>query len=246
MAIQTAETMKTQLHFARRLVQSLEVGDQEAANRLVERLIAEHESALFNEVGRLTRELHEALRRVPNDARLSSLADHEIPDAMERLGYVVAKTEAAAHRTIEAVEQLLPIAADVGAAAEDLAAQTARRRRGTLDVTEEAALDARIDAFLDSLRERATRLKSGLGEVLLAQDFQDLTGQVIRRIMTLVQEVEDNLVGVIRRAGGGEDDAGSRGPGANAATGPAATRQACGQAVKGQDDVDAILSSLGF
>jgi chemotaxis protein CheZ len=110
-------------------------------------------------------------------------------------------------------------------------------------------LSSRIAAFLDSASSNANVLRGNLNEVMMAQDFQDLTGQIIERVITLVDEMEGSLVDLIRISGQNlrepvekkkEDvlkGAGPVVPGVD---------DAAENVVSGQDEVDDLLSSLGF
>lgn len=237
-----------QLERARELVTLMESGDEEGAGRLIEEMGRMHESLLFQELGKLTRDLHEALNSFRLDSRLSELTHQDIPDAKERLNYVVAMTDQAAHRTLNAVEAALPVSEALANRARILGADWARFRQREMTVDEFRSVSQALADFLQDTERDAETLRSQLSEVLMAQDFQDLTGQVIRRVMTLVQDLEDNLVGLVRISGkrlstpeGKDRDAGVQ------PTGPAVKGTSDhGDVVKSQDDVDDLLSSLGF
>jgi chemotaxis protein CheZ len=90
-------------------------------------------------------------------------------------------------------------------------------------------------------------IKSGLNEVLMAQDFQDLTGQIIHRVIDLVEDVENNLVGLIKVAGQKVDAPTFNEPIVDVTpTGPSVPGLDNDGRVSGQDEVDDLLSSLGF
>ncbi len=238
---------------ARQLVVELEAGNSDQASFLLDELARRRDSGLFQELGKLTRELHDALNGFQLDSKISTLAEHEIPDAKERLNYVITMTEQAAHRTLNAVEESLPIAEELQTRADDLHDKWTRFRRKDMDVNEFRALVPEIDSFLDLTSGHAAKLNSSLSDVLMAQDFQDITGQIIRRVINLVKDVEDNLVGLIRISGqrmappektavksGSLSEELSRG------IGPQVPGVDHADVVNGQDDVDDLLSSLGF
>ena len=236
----------TRIAAARELLAALEEGHEDRANFALERLVTERDSDLFREIGRLTRELHDALWRVDVDDRLAALARSDFPDARERISYVIAKTEQAAHRTLEAIEKLSPVAGRIENNAAAIIGDWGRFTRREMSAGEFRVLSARMGEFLDGLHADAQAIRAGLGEVLIAQDYQDLTGQVLRRIIGLVQEVEENLVRVISRTGGCPAPVTPVGSDGLAAGGPAVSERERAWTVKGQDDVDALLSSLGF
>jgi chemotaxis protein CheZ len=238
---------------ARQLVRELEDGNSDAASQLLDDLARQRDSGLFREIGKLTRELHDALNGFQLDSKISSLAEHDIPDAKERLSYVITMTEQAAHRTLTAVEESLPIASELQNCARDLSEKWTRFRRKDMDVNEFRELVPEIDGFLELTCGHASKLNSSLSDVMMAQDFQDITGQIIRRVINLVKDVEDNLVGLIRISGqrmtpaeksatksGSLSDELSRG------IGPQVPGLDHADVVHSQDDVDDLLSSLGF
>lgn len=237
---------------ARQLVAELEAGNDEAASQLLDELARRRDSGLFQELGKLTRELHDTLNSFQLDSRITSLTEHDIPDAKERLNYVITMTEQAAHRTLTAVEASLPIAGELQSRAEELQDKWRRFRRKDMDVAEFRALVPEIDSFLDLTSGHATKLNGSLSDVLMAQDFQDLTGQIIRRVINLVKDVEDNLVGLIRISGqrmAPADKAAKPGTSKEdlaRGIGPQVPGLDNADVVHGQDDVDDLLSSLGF
>ncbi|MEC9315061.1 MAG: protein phosphatase CheZ, partial [Pseudomonadota bacterium] len=98
-----------QLDAARALVQALENNDDSAANKQLTILTQSHESQLFQEVGKLTRELHEALSNFNVDSRLIDLTENDIPNTRDRLNYVITTTEEAAHKTLGHIDETLPL-----------------------------------------------------------------------------------------------------------------------------------------
>ncbi|HHO69526.1 MAG TPA: protein phosphatase CheZ, partial [Gammaproteobacteria bacterium] len=125
-----------------------------------------------------------------------------------------------------------------------------RFRNKDMTLEEFRAMSQEIEDFLALALEHADRIHGNLSEVMLAQDFQDLTGQIIRRVIALVQEVEERLVELVRLSGGVEpdSDSGRRGDASLArGQGPAVPGVSeAGGTVSGQDEVDDLLSSLGF
>jgi chemotaxis protein CheZ len=131
-----AQMRARQLESARQLVAHMESGDDESAGRLIEELGRMHESLIFQELGKLTRDLHEALNAFRMDSRLSEITETEIPDAKERLNYVVTLTEQSAHRTLNAVEESLPMAETLAGRAGELAGAWERFRARELSAEE--------------------------------------------------------------------------------------------------------------
>jgi len=231
------------LMLARQLVEHLEAGNEAEATHVSSLLTEGVESKLFLEVGRLTRELHEAINEFLLDPRISEMAQVEIPDASERLTYVITMTEKSANTTLGAVEAGLPLADDLGAKALAISEQWKRFCKRELSVDDFRELSRELGSFLALTNERSKQLHGYLTDVLMAQDFQDLTGQIIRQVITLVHDVEDKLVQLVRISGSKLPE---KQKDAKKLEGPVVPGIDQGDTVSGQDDVDDLLSSLGF
>ncbi len=234
---------------AKELVSFLEEGNQESANELLLKISSESRNPLFNEVGKLTRQLHDSLSNFRLDPRVNDLANSEIPDAKDRLNFVMEKTEIAANRTMDAVEATLPIADNLQECLAQVRPQWNNLMGGRIDLVSFKDLCHQIDGLLTQVEGDTTKLHGQLTEILMAQDFQDLTGQVIRRVIELVQEVENQLVEILT-AFGLEDDQQEETEQISGivAEGPVVTEEQRQEknVMQSQDDVDDLLSSLGF
>lgn len=243
-----ANTQDGKLQLARTLVDHLEAGDDDGAMSVLAELAGFHDSLMFREFARLIHELHDSINAFVMDARLVSIARHEMPDAAARLRYVIATTEAAADTTLTAVEEGLPLADSLRAAANDLAGRWARFNARQLSVDDFRALSAELAEFLTATQDNTTQLHRRLSEVLLAQGYQDITGQVIRKVIDLVEDVEGKLVELMRLSGSDRRpaEAQPQRAGSTAAHGPVVPGVDQGDVVNGQEDVDDLLSRLGF
>lgn len=236
------------LEIAKSLVISLEAGDDAESERLIESLTQEAKKSddLFQEVGRLTRELHEAINGFLLDARISDMTNVEIPDAKERLTYVITMTEQSANRTLTAVEHSIPLIEKFERGAAELAEQLENLPSQLLKQEGFKELSSSLSSFLKSTQSDTGELHKNLSEVLMAQDFQDLTGQIIRKVITLVHNVEEKLVMLVRITGSKLEDPDQKKDQAEVLAGPAIPGLDQGEQVTNQDDVDDLLSSLGF
>ncbi|MEE2000059.1 protein phosphatase CheZ [Alkalimonas sp. MEB108] len=243
------------LEQAKELVQLLEMGENEAANQLVQQIAVPGSAELFSEVGKLTRQLHDSLKNFQLDPSLNNLLEEDIPDAKKRLNHVIDMTEQAANKTMDAVESCLPIADQLGQNLQNILPDWQRLMSRDLKVGEFKSLCHSLNGFLDQANADAGTLNSLLTEVLMAQDYQDLTGQILRRVIELVREVEDSLIGLLTAFGESNPDllpdtskpAKVKKPKAAAeAEGPIIDAAGRDDVVTGQDDVDDLLSSLGF
>jgi len=179
---------------------------------------------VFQQLGLLTRQLHDALTQLGVMPKLQQSAE-DLPDARSRLSYIARKTGEAADKVLTAVdlakqEQAAIVATLRGASAGEGAAL--------------AGLAAAIEAS-------TTRTDQHLTDIMLAQDFHDLTGQVIAKVMALAIDLEDSLVKLLIRAAPAE--VGARAEPA-ALSGPAVEPRV--DVVSSQREVDDLLASLGF
>ncbi len=253
---QNNDTKERCLVQARALIDHLESDNDIEANRVLEELASYRDTDLFQEIGKLTRNLHEALNGFHLDSRVTDLAEKEIPDAKERLNYVVTMTEQAANRTMDAVEQSLPLAEGISKHSDEFKQAWQRFRGREMSVEEFRDLSLQLDGFFNKTGGDIETIRGNLSDVLMAQDFQDLTGQIIRRVINLVQEVEESLVNLVRITGKRMAPEGERPEqqkdeqqaqeDSNRGVGPAVPGVDKGDVMDSQDDVDDLLSSLGF
>jgi chemotaxis protein CheZ len=235
------------LDLAKKLVIALENGDEANADSLLDELAGLRETQLFKEIGRLTRQLHDTMVSFSVDEKITAMTEHDIPDAKERLQYVIAMTEQAADQTLTAVENLVPISQELNSQIEVLAGKWGRFLDREMPLEEFKAMTAEITQHFKQSQEGLAQVQAGLNDILMAQGFQDITGQIIRRVIALVQDLEISMVKLISitgRKGGGKDIyhnepelPGPVVPGVDDKAGDVATSQV---------DVDDLLSSLGF
>lgn len=207
------------------------------------------ESSLFHELGKMTREIHDSIMNFRMDSRVSDLAHSDIPDAKDRLEYVIEMTEKSADTVLTVIEKSTPVAEKLNAQAGQLAERWGKFRRRELSGDELREMGQEVETFFSESESMMSELLSGFTTVLMAQDFQDLTGQIIRKVINLVDEIEGNLVALVRIQGEHKitekpvDDKSER----EALDGPQVPGKETGDEVmQGQDDVDDLLASLGF
>lgn len=239
------------LEQAKQLVAYLEQGEQEKANQLILDTASKEQSELFAEVGKLTRQLHESLKNFQLDTRLTDLTQEAIPDAKQRLNYVMEMTEQAANKTMDAVEASLPMAQKLSDDIGEIKPTWDRLMNRDIQLGEFKTLCHDIDRFMKSSQGTTHELQSLMTNVLMAQDYQDLTGQVIRRVIELVREVEDSLISLLTAFGTPpeeptEKQTKSKQENPEGPEGPIIDAETRDDVVSGQDEVDDLLSSLGF
>lgn len=236
-----------------KLVHALERGEGPAFAAALDELVYLRQPDLFTDLRKLADALHGALERFGTDPRLVDLARKDVPDARQRLNHVLKLTDEAAHTTLDLVERSGPLAdrlaKGAAALAEDVAKVRAKMIRRDVD-----ALIPKVEEYLAGARKDSDAVRGHLAEVLLAQGYQDLTGQIIRGVVKLVDEVETALADLVKLSTG-EGTTGGRPPRARvheATTdegghGPAVPGvDNGGVVVNGQSDVDDLLSSLNL
>ena len=234
------------LSLARGLVKALEQGNESIADGLLDEIAGLRESQLFQEVGRLTRQLHDTMAGFAVDSKITAMTKKDIPDAKERLQYVITMTEQAANQTLSAVEGLLPVSKELNEQAELLSGKWERFLDREMPFAEFKDMSAEITKHFHQSKGSLQYVQQGLNEILMAQGFQDITGQIIKRVIELVHDLEISMVGLINMSGGkGIESKGSSEPELPGPVVPGLDDKKHGVAAN-QDDVDDLLSSMGF
>jgi chemotaxis protein CheZ len=208
-------------------------------------LLQRRERMLFLDLRKLTGDLQSALQRFRVDSRLMDLAQKDVPDAKLRLDHVLRLTDEAAHRTLDLVEQSGPLAERTARAANDLLEPWKLFRDRKIAIDDFHRMVRNMDAFLQGACGDMDKVRANLSEVLLAQGYQDLSGQIIRGVMKLVTELEIALADLVRLAQTGGRTARHVSDETRRGFGPPIPGIKTAPAVSGQQDVDALLSGLG-
>jgi chemotaxis protein CheZ len=227
---------------------ALDSGDEGRFLDAVDQLTGMRERGLWESLRQLDQRLRSALDQFRLDPRLLRLAGKEIPDARTRLDHVLRLTDEAAHRTLDLVESSTPLVARTAAAAATLGAECREARDSGAASPYWHELLARLESHFAAAHADGETVKTNLVEVLMAQSYQDLSGQIIRRVIELVAQLEGELARLVQGSDGAvsgnrqappatEEDA-SRGlgpaiPGLSVST------------VDGQQDVDDLLAMGG-
>lgn len=209
------------------LLEDLEAGDLISAGGQLDRLTQLRNHELYEELGRMTRNLHETLKSV-EDIDLMQQVKHDLPDLNERLDYVLTSTEQASAETLAASEQI-----------QQLFDQFSQFKTNLSESESEE---------FERLISEANSL---LSNIAMAQSFQDLTGQVLNRIKIVISTFERSLLDLISRSGHDLSKIPKR-DNTNPlqdelkGIGPNVTKSAKKDSVQSQDEVDDLLSQLGF
>jgi chemotaxis protein CheZ len=190
---------------------------------------------VFQQLGAITRMLHDTLQQLGVMPRLQAAADG-LPDARSRLNYIAHKTAQAAEKVLDSVDHAKHehqlISADTRRLAEALTQDPVR-----------AVASGAVMNFVGDVEARTQRIDQHLTDIMLAQDFHDLTGQVVAKVVTLATDLEDSLLKLLVQVVPPEqrakvDNSGLQGPVVDA-TGRT-------DVVANQGEVDDLLASLGF
>ena len=188
---------------------------------------------IYQQLGAITRQLHDTLEQLGVMPRLQVAAEG-LPDARSRLNYIAGKTAAAADKVLDSVDQ---------AKAEHACIAEQTRRIGlaiTADPVRAVASGAVLN-FVGDVEAATARIDAHLTDIMLAQDFHDLTGQVVAKVVALATDLEDSLVKLLVQAAPAVAPAA-----AVPLDGPVVNPERRSDVVRNQDEVDDLLASLGF
>lgn len=198
---------------------------------------------VFSSLGHMTRKLHDTLRELGYDKSLEKVAEGLIPDARDRLNYIAAMTEQAAERALSATEVAQPLQEKLEAGATALSGKWDKMFSNQLSVDEFKQLVSDTRVYLHQVPTHTQATNAQLMEIMMAQDFQDLTGQVIKKVIELAQQVETQLLQLLIDSTPAnkrnEVDTGLL-------NGPVINADGRTDIVTNQQQVDDLLESLGF
>lgn len=203
---------------------------------------------LIARIGHLTRSLRENMRELGLDKEIEKAAQ-AIPDSRDRLSYIASMTEQAAERSLNAIEVAQPIQDGIEKQSTALAGRWDQWFDKPLDQGEARDLVGDTRAYLEWVPDQTRATQSQLMEVMMAQDFQDLTGQVIKKMMDVIQEIERELVQVLidnvppEKMRQQTDESGRSDSLLN---GPQVKKDGGTDIVTDQSQVDDLLDDLGF
>jgi chemotaxis protein CheZ len=197
---------------------------------------------VINQIGQMARKLHDTLRELGLNKEIEKAAA-SIPDARDRLNYVATLTQQAAERVLNATDAAQPILEKVEVESHRLDGQWQLLFEKKLDVMQFRDLVLQTQAFLHEVPRQTKATNAHLMDIMMAQDFQDLTGQVIKKIIELTKSMEQQLVSLLLENAPAsvkaEFDAGLL-------NGPVVNAVGRTDVVTSQDQVDDLLESLGF
>ncbi len=201
----------------------------------------EHDEMLAR-VGHITRTLHDSLRELGFDKVLEK-ATADIPDVRERLNYVAKMTEQAAQRVLNATDTAIPMQERIDAGADEILNGWKAAFEAPFSEANYRDMATMTMQCLADMRNDTSATKEQLLDIMMAQDFQDLTGQVIRKITDLAQNLERQLVQLLIDYAPSEIKRESH---SGLLNGPQINPEGKSDVVADQSQVDDLLDSLGF
>ena len=190
---------------------------------------------VFQQIGAITRQLHDTMRQLGVMPKLQ-LATEGLPDARSRLTYIANKTAEAANKVLNSVDQAKADHAHISKATRAMA-------QAIVADPVRAVASGAVMNFMADVEERTSRIDGHLTDIMMAQDFHDLTGQVVAKVVTLATDLEDSLVKLLLQVAP-PDQLGK--VDATALNGPVVNPEGRTDVVSNQGEVDDLLASLGF
>ncbi len=190
---------------------------------------------VFQQLGLITRQLHDTLHQLGVMPKLQSAANG-LPDARSRLTYIARKTGEAADKVLNSVEQAKADHAHI-------ASETRRIAQAIVKDPVKAVASGAVMNFVGDVEAATARIDVHLTDIMMAQDFHDLTGQVVAKVVSLAADLEDSLVKLLVQAAPPEQ---AQKVESSILNGPVVSHEGRTDVVANQGEVDDLLASLGF
>ncbi|WP_223247389.1 protein phosphatase CheZ [Sulfuriferula sp. AH1] len=199
---------------------------------------------MFDRLGAIVRQLHDSLNELGYDRTLAEVAE-EITDSKSRLEYVATLTEQAANKVLNAIDEGMPVQDELLKSAKEIDTGWTLLFAGKLSIEEFKVLAGDSRQFATRVASATEAEKARLMDIMMAQDFQDITGQIIKKVITISQKLEIELAQLLRDNAPAEFKEKEKGKEkdkpVDLMAGPAVPASAMQQ-----DDVDDLLADLGF
>ena len=201
---------------------------------------ADEEKPMFERLGGIVRLLHDSLRELGYDKALTE-ASSQIVDAQDRLEYVASLTEQAANKVLNTLDEGMPAQDVLSKQSKDMENRWNDLFAGKLSLDQFKVLAGDSKAFAQAVSEATEAEKARLLEIMMAQDFQDITGQLIKKVVTITKTVENELAQLLRDNAPADVREKLAQKEVSLMQGPSAPSVALNQ-----DSVDDLLADLGF
>jgi len=190
---------------------------------------------VFKQLGLITRQLHDTLNQLGVMPKLQQAANG-LPDARSRLSYIAQKTGDAANKVLNSVDM-------AKAEHHSISAQTRRMAAAIVADPVKAVATGAVMNFVNDVEASTERIDAHLTDIMMAQDFHDLTGQVVAKVVALASDLEDSLVKLLVQAAPAEQ---AQRVESSILNGPVVNPEGRTDVVADQSEVDDLLATLGF
>jgi chemotaxis protein CheZ len=202
---------------------------------LAPQMAAQASPEIFQQLGHITRQLHDTLQQLGVMPKLQTAAEG-LPDARSRLTYIARKTGEAADKVLNSVDQAK---AEHG----HISSETRRIAEAIVADPVKAVATGAVLNFVADVEKSTARIDQHLTDIMMAQDFHDLTGQVVQKVVSLATDLEDSLVKLLVQAAPPEQ---AKKVEEVVLNGPVVNPEGRTDVVQNQGEVDDLLASLGF
>ena len=189
---------------AKQLIHGLENNNDILVKDMLDKLSNSNNNILYQEIGKLTRELHNAISHINQGMVNEANQSNDISDAKKQLNAVVSMTENAANTTMDLIEATLPISDNLGVACAKLNTQAKAIDGNSIQEASQRDFHQSVLFFLTSVEEDFATIHKNLYGILLAQEYQDLTGQKIKQVISLFSDMELKLIRILKLAANSE------------------------------------------
>ncbi|UUX96993.1 protein phosphatase CheZ [Aquabacterium sp. J223] len=202
---------------------------------LAPQMAAQASPEIFQQLGHITRQLHDTLQQLGVMPKLQQAADG-LPDARSRLSYIAKKTGDAADKVLNSVDR-------AKSDHQHIADETRRIAQAITSDPVKAVASGAVMNFVSDVEAATARIDQHLTDIMMAQDFHDLTGQVVAKVVALATDLEDSLVKLLVQAAPPEQ---AQKVESTLLNGPVVNPEGRTDVVQNQGEVDDLLASLGF
>ncbi len=229
------------------LIKSADLDNDVELENLMGELAILQESVWHQELGQMARKIHDSFHLFASDNRFRELAHDDIPDARERLQYIVTKTDEAAHNTMTIAEEAISLAEAMEQRCQKLCHDWVREDKSFPEGRNASLTDPCLIDVFRSMQMEAKGINEKMMQIILAQEFQDITGQMIKQVINIVQELEQNMLRMVKLTATVQTNKKPRAEiSAETAVGPQIANSKLEGVVQSQDEVDDVLASMGF
>ena len=179
------------------LLDSLTKGDLEGIEKCFQRLGISEEHELFTKIGMLTRTLHNSLSEIEQHLSKESgdITSTTLPDAASRLAAAIQYSSDSAMDVMNAIDHQMALLKESKLELGNVV-KLCEEEQG---ISPEAK--QRLFEYACTQREILQDLGSTTTDILIAQEYQDLNGQTLKKVAKLLGNLEIQLLSLVRAFG---------------------------------------------